>query len=272
MDKRKKSRKQSGSPSADYSAGSANRSGGAPLYRAALERSVRKRAVAAETTMQDITNVVASGSRLNESLADTERKKGRALIAYHKHIQEITPRTAIMEMHQAYAGERESGRKFFPETPQQQQEQQPQQQRGTRTHNLGSSYIREPEVLSNYASALFDSSENSSSADFSSTSPVMAKKRFRTAGKQRESGVNPDDLDPDRDITRPTNRTGNETAQLTLSDLDLTEMPPPRKRPKRVHRKVTAKDFEMVTDRTGGPGITLSSTLCGMDRTSPPPL
>ena len=66
MDKRKKSRKQSGSPSADYSAGSANRSGGAPLYRAALERSARKRAVAAETTMQDITNVVASGSRLNE--------------------------------------------------------------------------------------------------------------------------------------------------------------------------------------------------------------
>ena len=30
------------------------------------------------------------------SVQDTARKKGRALAAYHKHIEEITPRTAIL--------------------------------------------------------------------------------------------------------------------------------------------------------------------------------
>jgi hypothetical protein len=86
MDTKKKSGKKSGSPaldnsaeSANNSAGSANNSAGSvnnsagsvsragpPLYRAALERSARKRAIPAPDTMQDITNVVGSVSRLNE--------------------------------------------------------------------------------------------------------------------------------------------------------------------------------------------------------------
>jgi hypothetical protein len=72
MATRKKSGKKSSSPALDNSAESANNSAasvsraGPPLYRAALERSARKRAIPASDTMQDITNVVGSVSRLNE--------------------------------------------------------------------------------------------------------------------------------------------------------------------------------------------------------------
>ena len=75
------------------------------------------------------------------------------------------------------------------------------------------------------------------SGKYSTLSPYILLFRSVTRLSRSRSRVNPDDLDLDRDITNPVNRTGGDAtaAEMTTADMDMdqTMMPPvrlPRKR------------------------------------------
>jgi len=218
------------------------------LLKAALSNSIQGRRRGGNNSLMEITNRTLENQTavLDASMDTTMRKKGRAMAQFRASQEEETPRTIMSNFMEAHKEEAVNSSELFSRG------------RINKDQSLGASYSTRDRSSRhiNADSVISDSSHQEGptpdvSADMSNVSSPggLAKLKHlkRKTGSTSRRNVTAEELDPDRDISRPTNRSmGDQTAQGSDSSPNETRAPPKRSRRTRAQVNYQKDDFDFT--------------------------
>merc|ERR1719239_1729381 len=215
------------------------------LLKSALSNSKQGRRRGGNNSLVEITNRTLDNltPSLDASADTTMRKKGRAMAQFKASQEEETPRTIMSNFMEAHKEEAVNSSELFSRG------------RVIGDQSLGASYSTRDRSSRhiNANSLISDSSHQEDaapdvSADISSgSSPGGVAKHLKRKTGSRRRNVTTEELDPDRDISRPTNRSmGDHTAQGSDGSPNETKAPPKRSRRTRAQVNYNQDDFDFT--------------------------
>ena len=193
----------------------------------------------------DISNTLNVTSA-DSTMTGTEAKKMAALARFKAMEADITPRTAINQFVEANQSEAQTPALFFST------EEVTESRRSSKRRRVGDK--TSVSVVSMEETNLNEDIAGNLSSDISDTTETSRTLRRSARGRGKNSlGVTMEDVDPDRDITKPTNMsaTVNMTdMQLTDDSLDETMHNLRNKRGREKKTYFTADDFNITVATT----------------------
>ena len=204
----------------------------------------------------------------NSTLNNTEAKKIAALARHHRFQAEVTPRTAIRNFVEANQSEAQTPSNFFSQNP------DSEVRSGTR-RSLRQSKNGSDEATQNTTTEADNSNLPSDNSDLNDTRTLR-----RSSRGKRKHGVTAEEVDLERDLTRPTNVSATvNMSSFQLSD-DSTDQTP-LLRNKRQSQKERVKpgkhfseeDFNITlaktkTNQSKAGNETLGKTVAQMDQST----
>merc|ERR1719239_1445495 len=215
------------------------------LLKSALSNSKQGRRRGGNNSLVEITNRTLENQTavLDASVDTTMRKKGRAMAQFRASQEEETPRTIMSNFMEAHKEEAVNSSELFSRG------------RINGDQSLGASDSTRDRSSRhiNANSLISDSSHQEDaapdvSADISSgSSPGGVAKHLKRKTGSRRRNVTTEELDPDRNISRPTNRSmGDHTAQGSDGSPNETKAPPKRSRRTRAQVNYNQDDFDFT--------------------------
>ena len=161
--------------------------------------------------LMDISNTLNITSA-DSTMTGTEAKKMAALARFKSMEADITPRTAINQFVEANQSEAQTPALFFST------EEVTESRRSSKRRRVGDK--TSVSVVSMEETNLNEDITGNLSSDISDTTETFRTLRRSARGRVKNSlGVTMEDVDPDRDITKPTNM----SATVNMTDMQLTD-------------------------------------------------
>ena len=211
----------------------------------------------------DISNTVNMTSA-DSSLTGTEAKKMAALARFKAMEADVTPRTAINQFVAANQSEAQTPALFFGT------EEDTEPRRSSKRRRLGDKTSLSAVAMEE--TNLNEDTTGNLSSDISDTMEASRTLRRSARGRGKKSpGVTMEDVDPDRDITKPTNLSATvNMTDMQLTDDSLEETMQNLRNKKRVKAKktpFTADDFNLtVATADANKSATVNDTLAQLDK------
>ena len=143
--------------------------------------------------MTDISNLNMTSA--DSSMTNTEAKKMALLAMYKQSQNDVTPRTAINQFLDANKSQAQTPALFFDKN---------KSKRPTRKRNLADEEMsREEGSLVNLSKV--DDIDSSNISSDNSELAISRNRSLRRSSRGKKNEITVDDLDPDKDLTKPTN-------------------------------------------------------------------